>query len=618
MDFAVVGPMAANRTRVESFARVRVSIQSDKLRKAEGLVKVITSTSARRIRSTISGSRGSGAGVLYATTSVTSAPASRRASDNPWSPRSLRGNNTFRPLREPPSSFTRPSPVPLFATKSTRMPWSIAFCAVTGPTAPMSCPGKLRNSSFLLTIVECLNVDLTALALTNKIASKFSIWRRASFSGPPLTGAAGPIVGNLRTSAPARSSSCTNESARSDARVTTMHFPARGWLALSNGSSRELQNPARSRIEQFLCDFATERLGFLFRTAASRSASTNAFPAIRRQDARVENELTAFESAPRAQRQPAAALQIGQHRSLCGNRERCCAINQFLDERKFIFARRKEFKPQRALTNSGKHNFRRENFGNAVGGVQPVEARFHEDHRPHLDGRTFAKARIHIASDFDDFKIASELAKLRCTPQAARTDTSALWKFVERLTVLRDERIARIFARKHNCDLANLGKLGGNILHAVHGQIRAVFNQRVLKFFREDASNPDLFDLRGGKAVAGRLHDDDLALDSERFRERVAQMIGLPERQSAAASANAQRLQSLSSFFAASRPKRCRSASSPARCPRISRLRRSFCEGCSRTRSISSSVMCAMRARSSGDTSSLSASFSRMSISRCL
>src|SRR5580704_1342462 len=617
MDFAVVGPMAANRTRLESFARVRVSIQSDKLQKAEGLVKVITSTSARRIRSTISGSRGSGAGVLYATTSVTSAPASRRASDNPRSPRSLRGNNTFRPLREPPSSFTRPSPVPLFATKSTRMPWSIAFCAVTGPTAPMSCPGKLRNSSFLLTIVECLNVDLTALALTNKIASKFSIWRRASFSGPPLTGAAGPIVGNLRTSAPARSSSCTKESARSDARVTTMHFPASGWLALSNGSSRELQNPARSRIKQFLRDFAPERLGFALRTAGSISASANAFRAVGRQDARVENEFGALESSPGTERKPATALQICHYRSFCGNRQRCCAINQFLYEGEFIFARCKEFKPQRALPNSRKHNFWRKNFGNAVGGVQSVEARFREDHRIHFAVGNFSKARIHIASHFDDLKIAPKLTKLRCTPQAAGSDARALLQFIQRLAVLRYQSIARVFTREHDCDFANRRKLGGNILHAVHSQICAVVDQRVLKFLGEDASNPDLFDLGGGKAIAGCFHDDDLALDSERLK-CIAQMIGLPERQRAAACANAQRLQSLSSSFAAFKPKRCRRASSPARCPRISRLRRSFCEGCSRTRSISSSVMCAIRARSSGDTSFISASFSRMSISRCL
>src|SRR4029077_4611733 len=118
----------------------------------------------------------------------------------------------------------------------------------------------------------------------------------------------------------------------------------------------------------------------------------------------------------------------------------------------------------------------------------------------------------------------SELAKLRRAPQAAGPDERGLWKVVERLSALRDERLARIFSRKHNCDFANLRKLGGNVLHAVHCQIRAVVNQRVLKFLGEDASNPDLFDLGGGKAIAGCFHDDDLALDSERFK-CIAQMI---------------------------------------------------------------------------------------------
>src|SRR5579862_663288 len=618
MDFAVVGPMAANRTRLESLARVRVSIQSDKLRKAEGLVKVITSTSARQIRSTISGSRGSGAGVLYATTSVTRAPASRRASDNPRSPRSLRGKNTLRPLREAPNSLTSASPVPPLAIKSIRMPWSIAFCAVTAPTAAISCPGKFRNCSFLPRIVDCLNVHWTAVALKNRIASKLSIWRRASLSGPPLTGAAAPNVGSLRTSAPARSSSCTNESARSDARVTTMRFPASGWLALSNGPSRELQNPARSGIEQFRCDCASERLGVLFRGAASRPAPANAFPAIGRQDARVEEQFTTFESSPGAERKPATALQIPQHRSLCGNRERCRAINQFLHEREFVRARGEKFQSERTLPHSREHNFGWKNFGDAVGGIQPVESCFREYHRIHFAARNFPEARIHVAAHFDYLKIISKLAKLRCAPQAAGSDASALRQFIQRVTVLGNERIARIFSRKDDRDLANLGKLSGNVFHAVHCEVGAVVNQRVFEFFGEDAANPDLFDLCGRETVAGRLHNHDFAFNSERFGERVAQMIGLPERQRAAACANAQRLQSLPSSFGASRPKRCRSASRPAKCPRISRLRRSFCEGCSRTRSISSSVICAIRARSSGDTSFISANFSRMSISRCL
>ena len=111
----------------------------------------------------------------------------------------------------------------------------------------------------------------------------------------------------MRTSAPNLSSSRINSPACSGARVTTMRFPANGWLALSNGPSRELQNPARSRIEQFRRDFATERLSFLLRTADSRSSSAHAFRAVGRQNthaSRTSSPSSNRPHAPSGRRQP--------------------------------------------------------------------------------------------------------------------------------------------------------------------------------------------------------------------------------------------------------------------------------------------------------------------------
>src|ERR1700746_1434557 len=180
---------------------------------------------------------------------------------------------------------------------------------------------------------------LTAFLLRNSSASKPSSCRNCSSSCCQSAGGAKLTVGKMRTSAPSLSSSRINSPACSGARVTTMRFPASGWLALSNGPSRELQNPARSRCKQFLCDFAAERLSFFLRTAGSRSASANAFRTIGRKDARVENQFRALESPPGTERKPATALQVRQYRSFCGHRERCCAIHPFLHKGEFVCAR---------------------------------------------------------------------------------------------------------------------------------------------------------------------------------------------------------------------------------------------------------------------------------------
>src|SRR4029077_8350810 len=198
----------------------------------------------------------------------------------------------------------------------------------------------------------------------------------------------------------------------------------------------------RSRIEQLPRDLPPERLCFVHRTAGSRSTSANAFRAVNGKNARVENQFPALESSPSTQRKPATPLQIRQYCSFCRNCERSQAINQFFHEGQFVFTRCKEFHSQRALSNSGQHNFRRQNFGDAARGIQPVESCLSKHHGIDLTVRNFSETRVHISSYFDNFKIVSKLTKLRCSPQAAGSNASALSQFVQRFSVLRNKRVS--------------------------------------------------------------------------------------------------------------------------------------------------------------------------------
>ncbi len=290
-----------------------------------------------------------------------------------------------------------------------------------------------------------------------------------------------------------------------------MRFPASGLLALSNGPSREAQNPVRTRLEQICGNFAAERHGRVRRIARSRSVSADAFLAVGGKHASIKDQFSVLEPAPCTKRKPTAALQSCQHCPFRGDRQSCVLIHKFVEERKLVRVRREEFNSQRTLSDGWQHNFGWQNFGDPRLSAQPVESRLREDHCVALACLHLAQARIDVASHLYDFEIGAELKELRRAPQTARPDPRTLRQLLQQFTVPRDERIARIFARKHNRESAEIGQLRGDILHAVHSQVRAAFNQRVFEFFGEDPANPDLLDLSSRKTVTGSFYDDDLS-----------------------------------------------------------------------------------------------------------
>ena len=155
-----------------------------------------------------------------------------------------------------------------------------------------------------------------------------------------------------------------------------------------------------------------------------------------------------------------------------------------------------------------------------------------------------------VSAQLGYLKIRPERSQLRRAPQTAGANARAVWQSRERLATNRNQRIARIFALENRGDPANAGKLRRHIFHAVHGQVRAPIQQRIFQLLRENSDHADLLRRHGHILIARRFDHHNLRVQAACLLQRVAKVIGLPQRQRAAARPNAQRLH----FFPASSP----------------------------------------------------------------
>ena len=124
-------------------------------------------------------------------------------------------------------------------------------------------------------------------------------------------------MGIRRTSAPACSRTRTKLSACPGARVTTMRFPARGWLALSNGSSREAQDSIRARFDENFSEMPPERFGIAGRAPL---VAADEFRAVGRKYAGLEMNFATFgRTRPRSEGNLATAFEFVKKRAFGGH-----------------------------------------------------------------------------------------------------------------------------------------------------------------------------------------------------------------------------------------------------------------------------------------------------------
>src|SRR5690349_8255741 len=98
----------------------------------------------------------------------------------------------------------------------------------------------------------------------------------------------------------------------------------------------------------------------------------------------------------------------------------------------------------------------------------------------------------------------------------------------ERLSVTRNESIARVVSPTHRGKAQTRWDIGRNVLHAVNGQIDVLFQKSFFELLNKDALAANLGKRRLLHAVAGGLDDDDLGFHAGRLEDALAHVFRLP------------------------------------------------------------------------------------------
>ena len=114
------------------------------------------------------------------------------------------------------------------------------------------------------------------------------------------------------------------------------------------------------------------------------------------------------------------------------------------------------------------------------------------------------------------------MEKLRLTAEAAGPDASAGSEILQRAAGPRNQAIARVFAPGDGREGEAARNHGGNVLHAVNGEVDGPSQQRILELFDENplrAGFPadhfvDLSDRRGLQMVTGGANANNFGFDA--------------------------------------------------------------------------------------------------------
>src|ERR1700723_604304 len=238
----------------------------------------------------------------------------------------------------------------------------LAAWAVAAPAAATRGRGGCTGRR-VLTSHPRRNKKRTAFWLVKSSQSKSVNRRSAESRSSEFSGGAKSIVGRRRIPAPSASSASDQSWDCSGPRVSTMIFPASGWLCFSNGPSCELQKAISAAAEKLGCDFPAQRLGVRTCSAHFFPTAANTFRAIRRKNASIKNHFAGLNPRPSAERQAAAALHFGEQGAFSCYREHGVVMRKARNTQRFIFARLEKLDAQRALTHGRQDHLRRQNLG---------------------------------------------------------------------------------------------------------------------------------------------------------------------------------------------------------------------------------------------------------------
>jgi hypothetical protein len=264
------------------------------------------------------------------------------------------------------------------------------------------------------------------------------------------------------------------------------------------------------------------------------------------------------------QRHVAVALERGQQRALGGQRAGALRVG----ERGEIRGQRAAgagLERQHALPHRRQQPLRRDALVHVRGEREPVEAGAGEDHRVEAPSARRSRRVVTLprsGSTSRSARQARSCAARRALPVPIRAPAGSASSVAKRPP---GERVARIGALREGHQREALRHARRQVLRAVHRQVRAPVEQRLLELLHEEPLAAHLRERHVLESVAGGAQRDQLRRDAEPLLDPPRHPLGLGERELARPRGDAQRLHSApgSRSGGASGPGSVSSASAP-------------------------------------------------------
>jgi hypothetical protein len=116
--------------------------------------------------------------------------------------------------------------------------------------------------------------------------------------------------------------------------------------------------------------------------------------------------------------------------------------------------------------------------------AKALEAGCSQDDSVKLAFSEFPKTCVDVAAKVHKIQSREMMPQLHLSSQAAGSYLGATWQILE-FHAIRDERIAGIFTFWDSGKIDSIGKLEGDILETVNGQVDAAVQERFIEFFCE-------------------------------------------------------------------------------------------------------------------------------------
>ena len=195
-----------------------------------------------------------------------------------------------------------------------------------------------------------------------------------------------------------------------------------------------------------------------------------------------------------------------------------------------------------ALGNGRQADLRIEARGDARFQSQPGQARAGEHDGIHFPRIVPPQPGIDVAAQGFYFQVGAGGQQLRLAPQARGADARAARQVVESGRFGSDERVAGIRPVEHRGDDEAFGKIAGQILHRMHGDVGTGLLERHLQFLDEQSLAADGGEAPILNAVTLGQQGYELNLESRmRLPQQHRDVMGLPESQLTLAGGDAQR-----------------------------------------------------------------------------